>query len=165
MSSQQDTSLWWSLELFASHSSKCVSESWLASTSKRRSKVRSTSIWPFRPESKVQIRWLIGRLIDWLATSLAVHDVICLRYMMFARCTCARSALLSIDDAGSAHCFGSKGFSPQPILIDADFECMRTDLTAVSWTHGSFPIGLISNLVRFYLGSILIAFLPNDLPN
>ena len=32
-------------------------------------------------------------------------------------------------------------------------------------THGSFPIGLISNWARFYLGSIMIAFLPNDLPN
>ena len=32
-------------------------------------------------------------------------------------------------------------------------------------TCGSFPIGLISNWVRFSLGSILIASLPNDLPN
>ena len=32
-------------------------------------------------------------------------------------------------------------------------------------THGSFPIGFISNWARFSLGSILIAFLPNDLPN
>ena len=30
---------------------------------------------------------------------------------------------------------------------------------------GSFPIGLISNLVRFYLGSFIIAVLLNDLPN
>ena len=32
-------------------------------------------------------------------------------------------------------------------------------------THGSFPIGFISNWARFYLGSILIAFLPKDSPN
>ena len=32
-------------------------------------------------------------------------------------------------------------------------------------THGSFPIGLISNWPGFKLGSIIIAFLPNDLPN
>ena len=31
-------------------------------------------------------------------------------------------------------------------------------------THGSFPIGLISDWARFKLGSTLIAFLPNDLP-
>ena len=32
-------------------------------------------------------------------------------------------------------------------------------------THGTFPIGLISKWARFQMGSILIAFLPNDLPN
>ena len=32
-------------------------------------------------------------------------------------------------------------------------------------THGSFPIGLISDWARFQSGSILIAFLPKDLPN
>ena len=31
-------------------------------------------------------------------------------------------------------------------------------------THGSFPIGFISNRAHFQLGSILIAFIPNDLP-
>ena len=35
----------------------------------------------------------------------------------------------------------------------------------IQGTHGSFPIGLISNLARFQLGSIRIAFLPNSLPN
>ena len=35
----------------------------------------------------------------------------------------------------------------------------------VASTHGSFPIGLISDWARFQLGSILTAFLPNDLPN
>ena len=32
-------------------------------------------------------------------------------------------------------------------------------------THGSFPIGLVSNRARFKLGSIRIAFPPNALPN
>ena len=32
-------------------------------------------------------------------------------------------------------------------------------------THGSFPIGFISNWVVFQLGSILISFLPKDLPS
>ena len=31
--------------------------------------------------------------------------------------------------------------------------------------HGSFPTGFISNRARFSVGSSLIAFLPNDLPN
>ena len=41
-----------------------------------------------------------------------------------------------------------------------------TDTTnTTNTTHGSFPIRFTSNWARFSLGSILIAFLPYDLPN
>ena len=40
----------------------------------------------------------------------------------------------------------------------------RCDEASLPRTHGPFPIGFISNGGRFELGSIPVAFLPNDLP-
>ena len=39
------------------------------------------------------------------------------------------------------------------------------DAHMARFQSGSFPIGFFSNWARFELGSIIIAFLPNDLPN